>query len=66
MSRSKKPRRGDRSFQPSAAGKGDGDRTTDVDAYRANYDAIDWSAPADIVWAKQILDWPPAAPIVQR
>lgn len=40
--RAKKARRGDRSFQPSAAGKGDGDRTSDVDAYRANYDEIDW------------------------
>lgn len=40
--RAKKARRGDRSFQPSAAGKGDQDRTTDVDAYRANYDEIDW------------------------
>lgn len=40
--RAKRARRGDRSFQPSSAGKGDGDRTTDVDAYRANYDEINW------------------------
>lgn len=31
-----------RSFQPSAAGKGDADRTSDVEAFRSNYDEIDW------------------------
>lgn len=43
--RSKKARKGDRSFQPSAAGKGAQDRTTDKEAFDRNYDAIDWQRP---------------------
>lgn len=46
--RAKRARRGDRSFQPGSAGKGDGDRTADVDAYRANYDEIDWQRAAPL------------------
>lgn len=40
--RAKKARRGDRSFQPSGAGKGDADRTTDKEAFDRNYDEINW------------------------
>lgn len=38
---SKAPR-GEHSFQPAGAGKGDADRTSDVEAFRTNYDEIDW------------------------
>lgn len=34
--------KGDHSFQPGGAGKGDADRTTDVQSFRANYDNINW------------------------
>lgn len=50
--RSKRARRGDRSFQPGSAGKGDADRTTDKEAFDRGYDAIDWGRPkqARISW----------------
>lgn len=37
-----KARKGDHSFQSSGAGKGDSDRTTDTEAFRRGYEAIDW------------------------
>lgn len=43
--RSKAPK-GDHSFQPAGAGKGDADRTTNVEAFRTNYDEIDWGRRA--------------------
>lgn len=39
----RKPKPRDRSFQPSGAGKGCADRTTDDAAYRKNFDRIKWS-----------------------
>lgn len=42
--RARRARKFDRSFQPSAAGKGDADRTADVEAYRRNFDLICWSS----------------------
>lgn len=45
IQRAKRARRGDRSFQPSGAGKGDADRTTDKEAFDRNYDEIDWGRP---------------------
>lgn len=41
--RAKRARKFDRSFQPSAAGKGHQSRVDDVDSYRRNWDLIDWS-----------------------
>lgn len=42
-----------KSFQPSGAGKGDGDRTSDADSYRANYDSIDWGHERELKNAYQ-------------
>lgn len=39
----RKPTKRDRSFQPSAAGKGDSDRTTNAGEYRRNFDLIKWT-----------------------
>jgi hypothetical protein len=55
-----KARRGDKSFQPSGAGKGDADRTTDREAYSRGYNQIDWGrkqpvAPTDV---KHVTDEP--------
>lgn len=43
----RKPKPRDRSFQPSGAGKGCADRTTNDSAYRENWDNIDWNRPAE-------------------
>lgn len=37
-----KARRGDRSFQPSSAGKGSGDRTIDQEAYNKGLEEVAW------------------------
>lgn len=59
---SKKPRTGDKSFQPSTAGKGDNDRTSNPEVYRLNYDQIDWGHERELKNAYSpripIIRWP--------
>lgn len=51
---SKAPK-GDHSFQPGGAGKGDADRTSDVESFRANYDEINWGRKAIGVFTPDFL-----------
>lgn len=53
--RKQKPR--DRSFQPSGAGKGCADRTSDDVAYRENFDAINWNRPVKVFLSDYAGDW---------
>lgn len=42
ISRARRARKGDRSFQPSSAGKGHQSRIDDMESFRRNFDEIDW------------------------